>query len=254
MLPDYYAILGVPPSADRETIRRAFLAQAVSSHPDCGGSHERMVLVNEAWTILSEPATRARYDQARQQRASTLARQAAASDAAVARKQAASYPKRGSELESWLKVVAADFSRASFGRLEAGMGTTWPTATNSLSAQVFLWGGGILAALLLLLVALWEGIPPGMDITRILAALTFAACGGSWLGYLLHRLIGHCVQPPQRRPYRPLPPLDFGTMEDSVVIRCPRCPQGLKLPKVVQPLAVTCPNCRCAFDLPPSGV
>lgn len=59
---DCYAVLGVEPDADLETIRRAILAEVRRAHPDRGGSHEQMVLVNEAWEILSNPEMRRTYD------------------------------------------------------------------------------------------------------------------------------------------------------------------------------------------------
>ena len=58
MDPDYYTILGVSPTADLETIHLAFRQKAAQCHPDHGGSHERMVEVNTAWEVLSDPELR----------------------------------------------------------------------------------------------------------------------------------------------------------------------------------------------------
>ena len=55
MLDDYYAVLGVAPNADLDTIRQAYRAKASANHPDHGGSHAQMLRINEAWTVLRNP-------------------------------------------------------------------------------------------------------------------------------------------------------------------------------------------------------
>lgn len=56
-------MLGVGRSADRETIRRAYLELARRHHPDRpGGDPETMRAVNQAWATLGDPVRRARYD------------------------------------------------------------------------------------------------------------------------------------------------------------------------------------------------
>lgn len=56
-------MLGVAPSADQATVRRAYLALARRHHPDRdGGDAARMRAVNEAWAVLRDPERRARYD------------------------------------------------------------------------------------------------------------------------------------------------------------------------------------------------
>lgn len=70
---DFYAILGVSPSATGAEIRRAYRALARHSHPDLRGASgadaevlsERMKQVNIASTILLDPTARARYDHLR---------------------------------------------------------------------------------------------------------------------------------------------------------------------------------------------
>jgi curved DNA-binding protein CbpA len=53
MILDYYKILQINPDANIETIKTAYRSRALVCHPDRGGSHEQMVLVNEAFQILS---------------------------------------------------------------------------------------------------------------------------------------------------------------------------------------------------------
>ncbi|MFI5272840.1 MAG: J domain-containing protein, partial [Ktedonobacterales bacterium] len=53
---DYYALLGVPPESDAETIRVAFRRLALRYHPDVAGqgSLEHMQLLTLAYRTLSD--------------------------------------------------------------------------------------------------------------------------------------------------------------------------------------------------------
>jgi curved DNA-binding protein CbpA len=69
---DYYAILGVLPSADIVVIRAAFRAVAQKYHPDKWASdpseaNQRMRELNEAYEVLSDEHRRQRYDSQRRQ-------------------------------------------------------------------------------------------------------------------------------------------------------------------------------------------
>lgn len=251
MLPDYYAILRVEPAADAATIYRAYRRQASTCHPDHGGSHDQMVLVNEAWCILSNPQTRARYDEARRQAASSQAQQMAARDAEAARQTSANYPRQWAEFEDWLNIVSADFARAEYGTVHGHYGTTWPTAKNSRSGSLFIWGGGVIGfalglALFLTTTKKWE---MRMFHGTLLVSI-FLACCGAWIGSGLHRMVHSLVRPrykttAERRRALASPPA-------SIIVRCPSCTQQIRLPKIAQPLAVICPHCRHQFDLPAS--
>jgi hypothetical protein len=60
----HYDVLGVAPSAPVAEVRRAYVALARQHHPDrLGGDAATMRAINEAWTVLSDPGRRARYDQ-----------------------------------------------------------------------------------------------------------------------------------------------------------------------------------------------
>lgn len=60
---DYYDILGVPKDASEEDIKRAYHILAHQFHPDRpDGSERRFKAVNEAYRILSDSKSRAKYD------------------------------------------------------------------------------------------------------------------------------------------------------------------------------------------------
>jgi hypothetical protein len=67
--PDYYARLGVRPSASAEEIRTAFRERARATHPDRNpgdpAAAERFQRVKEAYQVLRDPERRARYDDRR---------------------------------------------------------------------------------------------------------------------------------------------------------------------------------------------
>ena len=62
---NHYAVLGVSPKADQAEIRRAFLGKVKQYHPDVNkspGATAKMVEVNGANSVLSDPKLRAEYD------------------------------------------------------------------------------------------------------------------------------------------------------------------------------------------------
>lgn len=68
---DYYSILGIDKTADKDTIHRAYLKQCKKYHPDAQSgkteeekkqAEEQMKLVNEANDVLSDPQKRQYYD------------------------------------------------------------------------------------------------------------------------------------------------------------------------------------------------
>src|SRR4051794_21083935 len=62
---DFYADLGVSRTASQEEIQRAYRRLARELHPDVNkspGAEERFKDVSEAYSVLSDPAQRGRYD------------------------------------------------------------------------------------------------------------------------------------------------------------------------------------------------
>ncbi|AUY48357.1 DnaJ C-terminal domain-containing protein [Streptomyces sp. CB01881] len=65
MADDYYAVLGVPRTAGAAEIQQAFRTLARRYHPDVNrdpAAEERFKQINEAYSVLSDPDTRSRYD------------------------------------------------------------------------------------------------------------------------------------------------------------------------------------------------
>ncbi|HMQ29049.1 MAG TPA: J domain-containing protein [Acidimicrobiales bacterium] len=68
----HYEVLGVEPTADAATVRRAYLRLARENHPDFHTGDDvgrrraerRMQQVNEAWSVLGDEEARRAYDRA----------------------------------------------------------------------------------------------------------------------------------------------------------------------------------------------
>jgi len=62
---NFYRILHVQPEAPLEVIKASYrsLMTKLKIHPDLGGNHELAALINQAYSVLSDPQKRRQYDQ-----------------------------------------------------------------------------------------------------------------------------------------------------------------------------------------------
>jgi hypothetical protein len=186
---DHYAVLGIPPGADLQTIKHAYRMRALESHPDRGGSHEAMLAVIEAYEILSNPEMRRTYDKVRADGTDHETLQKANADASWARGKANEYPRDGKEFESWLNSIVRDFTEAKFAAKEMPM---FPTVQNSTSGCLFLLIGAIAGG--------WAGyhffgFGKG-DNSSSGRALIGTAGAGAFVAMWIHKAIGYLLRPP----------------------------------------------------------
>lgn len=59
---DYYKILGVSRDCTDAELKKAYRKESLTHHPDKGGDEEKFKLANEAFSVLSDPQRRQRYD------------------------------------------------------------------------------------------------------------------------------------------------------------------------------------------------
>jgi curved DNA-binding protein CbpA len=76
---DYYVILGVEPTADRDELHAAYRRLARTAHPDVSGDEIAMKRLNAAWAVLRDPWRRAAYDADRPARQAVAAARVPAS-------------------------------------------------------------------------------------------------------------------------------------------------------------------------------
>lgn len=68
---DWYAVLGIDPSSDDETVKKQYRKLALTLHPDKNksvGAEGAFKILSEAWSVLSDKARRVAYDQKRNSR------------------------------------------------------------------------------------------------------------------------------------------------------------------------------------------
>ena len=178
MLPDYYNILGIAPESSVSEIKAAYRKKALKCHPDRGGSHEKMLEINEAFECLSNASTRSQYDYARLHQQNQDAQIKANTATARAREQAGNYPRDWASFETWLDQITNDFHRAEYGQIGGlkDWSLPFPTAGKSITGWVFIIGGAIIGFAI---------VPHG----------PFGVLIGAWLGSVAHKAVKSKLNP-----------------------------------------------------------
>jgi curved DNA-binding protein CbpA len=258
---DYYQILGVNPSADLDTIKKAFRRKVMECHPDRGGSHAQMILVNEAWEILSNPKYRQNYDTDRNQAGGFEAKKTAEADAQTARQRAEQYPPQWKDVEPWLNDIFKDFVNTKYGSIDLDPSQNsiykyWPTAGNSatgwlfiiISAVVFFFGAAYRIYDLVLSKKI-SGINLVVAIVLFWLPLWIGAWVGAWIHMLISEVLKNSVNEQKNRAQTE-PPAE--STSGKKVIACDKCGQKLRVPSMQTELWVTCRSCGHKFACPPA--
>jgi ribosomal protein S27E len=257
---DYYQALGIGSDADLDAIKRAYRKRAMECHPDRGGSHEAMLLINEAFQILSNSAARSRYDAVRSGQAS----QQADADRNRAREDAGNYPRDWASFQTWLDAIYNDFARANYNPHEP--------VGNSLSGQAFKFMGGFaglavgigVVALIVFWICSSSGTNPDSDAAESLHEnRLFVVLGGklALLGVKEVMIVGMCIAlafhkairnaiRPQGSPQEQHPPKDpncHSTSPENLVISCPQCTRRLRVPPGRDQVRLRCRGCGHTF-------
>jgi formylglycine-generating enzyme required for sulfatase activity len=173
---NYYQLLGIPPNANIDTIKKAYREKALRYHPDRGGTHEQMVLINEAWAILSDPTRRKLYDNARINRTDEAVQKQASADREYARRDARDYPRTWTNFEKWMDEA---FSRVESKKLAPGL--VIPNPKKDIIGWMFVIAGGLFAIYLSALM----GFTHTGNIYLIPRFIIFSV--GGWLGWLVYQ-------------------------------------------------------------------
>ncbi|MCU0771765.1 MAG: DnaJ domain-containing protein [Verrucomicrobia bacterium] len=240
-LPDYYQILGLSSSATVEEIKKAYRKLALENHPDLGGSHERMLAINEAFYVLADPSARAAYDEAKREAANAEAQHRAAQYSAKAASAAGDYPKNYQDFDRWVNGVFQDVANAKYG---SDGGGCWhvPTVENSASGGLFLVIGACLGGYLG-----WKLMPEAVQGGGRAFGLAFAAIGGAWIGQFLHRGVRSAVV--ENRPATPGDATATSPMQRQLLVVCPKCSQKLRAEVSRVGSQLRCPRCRTEFAM-----
>jgi hypothetical protein len=242
MIPNYYRILGVPPDATLESIKRAYRQKAMRYHPDRGGSHAQMLEVNEAFEVLADPALRPEYDFARAHPENYAAQERSAAESSQAREQAENYPREWAEFESWMNGIARDVKSAKFGQTKVEiLGMKFPTAGESKTGWLLIIGGGIAG------LNFWNSFIADIELGGYIQVISFCAsiCLGAWIGVGLHGLFGAMLPEPSSKPKQ-------SASASQNIVQCPGCSQRLRFPPVTSRIQITCSSCQHVFIYDPT--
>lgn len=180
---DYYRVLRISERASIEEIKQAYKRESRRCHPDLGGSHSEMILVNEAWEILSDPSKRNDYDKARKSPEDRAAASRNETNRRNASRKSQSYPREWRNFERYMENLTQDIKDASYTYTYQKFLGVYPKIENSISGFLFVLVGGILGIILISPNFISSASTPKI----FLLSITVPAMLGAWLGMLAHR-------------------------------------------------------------------
>jgi hypothetical protein len=217
---DYYDVLGIAHDATSTEIKAAYRRMAMRYHPDRGGSHEKMLLINEAFQILINPDSRSEYDRLAADPTWTKASERMNR----ARANANNYPRSWADFDALFDRVCADFAKAEWDSSGSGF-YKFPTVKNSTSGCLFI----LIGALLGLLIA-------AINIRILKGPAAFLPIAfGAWLGKMAHQVLSKFLKPST-----------VHSEKGVLHISCPKCSARLKVSRVGNS-RVRCPMCTHVF-------
>ncbi|MCY2987621.1 MAG: DnaJ domain-containing protein [Planctomycetota bacterium] len=269
MQPNYYEILGVQPDVTLEALCRAYRQAAIKNHPDHGGSNAQMVLINEAYFILSDSAQRAEYDRVLARSLDNEMLAEWLSETQPIRDKARDYPKQWAQFEKWMEGFLSDLKDAKYGKEQIWGGISAPTIEGSQSGAVFIGVGAVLGIVVLgfltglypAMVRVWMSGQPGSGVLDgmlqavrhpIPKLVLLGAPGllGAWLGQLIHRSLRDTLvgsTPPRASTNNTNGQSQGIASVEYESFACQKCGQKLRVPRLGKDLVVTCPKCGNKF-------
>ncbi len=179
-IPNYYQVLDVPNNASFESIKHAYRSKALEYHPDRGGSHEQMILINEAWQILSNPTSRKTFNDLLAQTSNSAIQRGMETEVKKARSRSTNYHRNWNTFEDWLNHISEDFTEANYDEIQSPIGAwSLPIIKGSYSGWFCIFIGGV-AGYYFKAFLLSQG---RMSLTA------FCCFIGLWVGYYAHVVI-----------------------------------------------------------------
>ncbi len=260
---DYYIVIGVLRNASLAEIKTAYRKRALECHPDCGGSHEEMLQINEAYEILSSANLRADYDRVFTGDASNETIRRTQEATRQAQEKAADYPQDWESFETWINWFTSDAAEAEYGELKLPFGDmVIATAGKSVSGWLFILGGIAIGMMIMMPIAHSKNPSPGITFQKLCGA-GLAIMFGSMLGAAAHSYLAKTLkeknlfQNPPSPPPRNARQFHNATTHQSTpssqskppvtIHACPNCQQKVRIPKVPGKVNIMCPKCRSSF-------
>jgi hypothetical protein len=245
---NYYRILGVSEFASFSEIKEGFRRKVKECHPDRGGSHEQMVLVNEAWNILSNPSSRSDYDAFLRAKgvggSGKYNEEKVARDQREARDKARHSPVGWDEIDKFLDQLNTDFGDSQYAESLIVLGSKSGMVFNAIAIMLI----GIALA------PIWlnyfhHGKAGWKELRGYIAGSGFIAVIILVVSASIHYWAGRIIRK-----------INVGNKEKAdvrvggfKVIVCGSCGQKIRCPSLYKKMSIECPKCKTKFDMYGNG-